>query len=212
MNVEHELRRLVEFPPEPDLRGPVLARLPRRRVSLRLAFALVVLAAVGALFAIPQTRAAILDFFRIGDVEIRRVETQPRAPTGVVLGERVSLEEAREAVEIELAVPARSLAVYLDRPFVTIEVERGVYLTQWGGTGPTLLRKEAGPGTRFEEVVLEGTLGLWIEGAEHVVVRGPLRRTAGNVLVWERDFVTYRLEGSPDLRHALAIVRNLSRR
>lgn len=208
--IEQELRALaIELPPEPDLRGAVLERLDRRRVPLRPALALAALAVVGALFAIPQTRAAILDFLQIGSVRVERVETQPRAPTGVLLGEEVSLDEARDAVEIELAVPARYRAVYLDGEFVTFELERGVYLTQWGGTGPTLLQKEAGPNTRFEEVFVNEGPALWIEGAEHVVVRGPERRMAGTVLIWERAKVTYRLEGVEELHEALAVARNL---
>jgi hypothetical protein len=213
VNLEQELRALaIEFPPEPDLRGAVLARLERRpRVSWRLAIALAALAVVGALFAIPQTRAAILDFFQIGSVRIERVETQPRAPTGVFLGEKVSLAEARDAVAIDLAVPDDYRAVYVDGAFVTFELRRGVYLTQWGGNGATILRKEAGPDTRFEEVFVDDANAIWVEGAEHVVFRGPNRRIAGNVLIWERGPITYRLEGAEDLERAMAIARNLER-
>lgn len=213
MNLEHELRALsIEFPPEPDLRGAVLTRLePRRRVSLRLAIALAALAVVGALFAIPQTRAAILDFFQIGNVRIERVETVGKAPTGAILGEKVTLEQAREGVAIDLAVPSEFRAVYLQGAFVTFELDRGVYLTQWGGTGPPMIQKEAGPGTRFEEVFVNDANALWIEGARHVVLRGPYRRSAGNVLIWERGAVTYRLEGVRTLERAMAIARNLER-
>jgi hypothetical protein len=35
------------------------------------------------------------------------------------------------------------------------------------------------------------------------------RRLAGNVLLWERDGVTYRLEGDVPLRRALAIAESL---
>ena len=213
MSLEHELRALaIEFPPEPDLHGRVLARLePRRRVSLRLAIALAALAVVGALFAIPQTRAAILDFFRIGNVRVERVETIGSAPTGAILGERVTLDEARDTASIELAVPSEYRAVYLDGPFVTFELERRVYLTQWGGNGPPLIQKQAGPGTRFEEVFVDDANALWIEGARHVVLRGPYRRSAGNVLIWERGEITYRLEGVPTLESAMEIARNLER-
>ena len=210
--IEQELRVLaIEFPPEPDLRAGVLERLERRRVPLRLGFALGVLAVAGALFAIPQTRAAILDFLQIGNVRIERVETQPTAPTGVRLGEEVTLDEARDSVAIDLAVPEDYEAVYVDGSFVTFELRRGVYLTQWGGTGPTILQKEAGPDTRFEEVFLGDVPALWIEGAEHVVVRGPERRMAATVLIWERHSVTYRLEGVPDVHEATRIARNLQR-
>ena len=216
MNLEHELRLLdVAFPPEPDLRARVLAQIerpaPRRRLAL--AIALAALAVAGALMAIPQTRAAILRFLEIGGVRIERVETQPRAPAAQPdLGERVTLEEARDAVEIELAVPRTFRAVYVDDDFVTFIVRRGVFLTQWGGRGPPLLYKEAGPGTDIRDVGVEGTVGLWITGARHVVLRGPERRSAANVLIWERGDVTYRLEGALTLEDALDIVADLRRR
>ena len=210
--IEQELRSLaIEFPPEPDLRAAVLERVERRRVPMRLAFALGVLAVAGALFAIPQTRAAILDFFHIGNVRIERVETAPTAPTGVRLGEQVTLEEARESVAIDLAVPRAWDAVHVDGAFVTFALRPDGYLTQWGGTGAPVLEKEAGPNTRFEEFLIDGDFAMWIEGTEHVVVRGPHRRMAGNVLIWERDAVTYRLEGVEDMHEAIRVARNLQR-
>ena len=214
MNLERELRELaIEFPPEPDLRAGVLARLdarPRRR--LWPVVALATLAVVGALLAIPQTRAAILEFFRIGNVRVERVETQPTATRGFLeFGRMVTIEEAQEAVGFELAVPRVYQAVYLDEPYVTILVRPGVFLTQWGGTGAPVIEKEAGPNTRFEEVDVGDAIGLWISGAEHVVVRGPERRTAGNVLIWVRDAVTYRLEGAVSRDAAVEIGRNLRR-
>jgi hypothetical protein len=210
--IEQELRALpIAFPPEPDLVPAVLARLERRRRRW-LVPALVTAAALGALFAIPQTRAAILDFFRIGGVTVERVETQPAAPTVTpAFGREVTLEEARAAVEAPLAVPPDFRAVYLDEPFVTIEVRRGLYLTQWSGTGPPLLEKQAGPGTRFHEVGVYGNFGLWIEGARHVVLRGPERRSAGNVLIWVDRGITYRLEGDVTRAEALGVARNLQR-
>ena len=85
MNLEHELRALpIAFPDEPDLAPRVLARIERPVRRWWLVPALVALAVAGALFAIPQTRAAILDLFRIGDVEVRREQ-------GIVLKAGVEL-------------------------------------------------------------------------------------------------------------------------
>ena len=107
MNLEHELRALsIAFPDEPDLAPRVLARLERPTRRWWLGPALVALAVAGALFAIPQTRAAILDLFRIGGVEVRRVETQPRAPVrDPVLGREVSLATAQRRADFPLLVP-----------------------------------------------------------------------------------------------------------
>jgi hypothetical protein len=101
MNLEHELRALpIAFPDEPDLAPSVVARLERPARRWWLVPAVAALAVAGALLAIPQTRAAILDLFRIGGVEVRRVETQPRAPVRpAVLGREVSLATAQRGVD-----------------------------------------------------------------------------------------------------------------
>jgi hypothetical protein len=211
VNLEHELSALpIEFPPEPDLSGRVLARLqrpPRRRTWL--VPVLVALAILGALFAIPQTRAAILRVLHIGNVEIRRVETLPSATQGPLpLGRRVSLDDARDAVGTDLAVPDDYDAVYVSGPFVTFVLAPHVWLLEWGGSGPTIVKKVATPTTRIEEVTVNGAFGFWVQG-RHVVTRGPERRLAGNVLIWERDGVTYRLEGAVTKERALELARNL---
>jgi len=197
VNVEHELRSLrIDFPPEPDVSGRVLARLHRPTRRRWLVPVVVALALLGALFAIPQTRGAILRALHIGNVEVERVQTLPAARPGPLpLGRPVSLTEARKAVPIELAVPDRYDAIYRSGPFVTFVLRPRVWLLEWGGSGPTIVKKVAGPGTRIDQVFLaDGTEALWIEG-RHVVVRGPERRLAGNVLIWERNGVTSRLEG-----------------
>jgi hypothetical protein len=210
MNLEHELRSLnVEFPPEPDVSGRVIARVRQPARRRWLVPVVVALALVGALFAIPQTRGAILRVLHIGNVEVERVETLPSARPGPLpLGRPVSLAEARQAAGIELAVPDDYDEVYLSGPFVTFVISPHVWLLEWGGTGPTILKKFAGPDTRIEDVFIDRSRGLWIEG-RHVVVRGPERRLAGNVLIWERAGVTYRLEGVLSKERAVQIASRL---
>ena len=74
----------LAFPPAPDVSVRVLARVaeapPRRR---RRALVLVVAAlavAIGAAFAVPQARTAILDFFGLRGATVQRVETLPVVP------------------------------------------------------------------------------------------------------------------------------------
>jgi hypothetical protein len=213
VNLEQELRSLrVDFPPEPDVSGRVLARLRQPTRRRWLVPVVVAVALVGALLAIPQTRGAILRALHIGNVEVERVETLPSARQGPLpLGRPVSLEEARDAVEIELAVPDHYDAVYRSGPFVTFVLAPRVWLLEWGGSGSPILKKVAVPGTRIEQLFFgDGTEALWIEG-RHVVVRGPERRLAGNVLIWERNGVTYRLEGVLSRQRAVQIATNLER-
>jgi hypothetical protein len=219
VNLEHELRALpIAFPDEPDLAPLVLARLERPARRWWLVPVLVAVAVAGALFAIPQTRAAILDFFRIGGVEVRRVETQPRAPERApVLGREVSLSTARDAVDFPLLVPRDPFTAYVDGPMVNLRWKRYV-LTQWHGEQLPFAQKQLGPGSRTVGVEVRGANGLWITGARHeIVYRVPstdqilfkTRRLAGNVLIWEAGDVTYRLEGAKTLADARAVARNL---
>lgn len=218
MNLEHELRELpIAFPEAPDLAPRVLARLERPMHRWWLAPALVALAAAGALLAIPQTRAAILDLLRIGGVEVQRVETRPRAPVRPpALGREVSFETAQRAVDFPLLAPSASIA-YLDGRMVNLRFKRYV-LSQWRGEQLPFVQKQLGPGSQALSVDVRGATGLWITGAAHeIVYRDPTtgqivaksRRLAGNVLIWEAAGITYRLEGARTIADARAVARNL---
>ena len=219
MNLEHELRALpIAFPDEPDLAPRVLARLERPARRWWLVPALAALAVAGALFAIPQTRAAILDLFRIGGVEVRRVETQPRAPVRPpLLGREVSLATAQSSVDFPLLVPRDPFTAYVDEPMVNLRWKRYV-LSQWHGEQLPFATKQLGPGSRTVGVSVRGANGLWITGARHEIIYrdtatdqvvAKSRRLAGNVLIWEDGDVTYRLEGARTVADARAVARNL---
>jgi hypothetical protein len=220
VNLEHELRTLpLAFPAEPDLEARVLARLerPRRRWLVP---ALAIVAATGALLAIPQTRAAILDLFRIGDVSVERVGTQPRAPAREAqLGRPVSFRDAQAAVDFPLLAPDAAFDAYLDETvrggMVNLSFD-GVVLSQWRGEQLPFVQKQVGPSSVTVPLEVEGAPGLWIAGAVHEIVYGDgdkvvvkSRRLAGNVLIWEREGITYRLEGARTRAQALAAVRDL---
>jgi hypothetical protein len=219
VNLEHELRALpIAFPDEPDLSPGVLARLERPARRWWLVPALAALAVAGALLAVPQTRAAILDLFRIGGVEVQRVETQPRAPVREpLLGRKVSLATAQSAVDFPLLVPREPFVAYVDGPIVNLRWRRYV-LSQWQGEQLPFAQKQVGPASQTVGVEVRGATGLWITGARHeffyrdpatdqIVTRS--RRLAGNVLIWEAGGVTYRLEGARTVADARAVARNL---
>ena len=219
MNLEHELRGLpIAFPAEPDLAPRVLARLERPARKWWLVPALAALAAAGALLAIPQTRAAILDLFRIGGVEVQRVETQPRAPVRPpALGQEVSFATAQRRVDFPLLSPRDSFTAYVDGRMVNLRWKRYV-LSQWRGEQLPFATKQVGPGSQTVGVEVRGATGLWITGARHeIIYRDPTtdqviaksRRLAGNVLIWEAGEITYRLEGARTLADARAVARNL---
>jgi hypothetical protein len=66
---------------------------------------------------------------------------------------------------------------------------------------------------------VNGVPGLWITGARHEIVYrdrsgqidAKTRRLVGNVLLWDKDGITYRLEGAKTRAQALAAAGNLSR-
>jgi hypothetical protein len=223
VNLEHELSRLtIDFPPEPDVAARVRERIEVRR-SRRpwLILALAAVAAVGALLAIPQTRAAIFDFLHIGGVEVKRVPTQPQAPSRVTyLGREVGYEDAQSRVDFPLVAPDTPFATYYDGSVAGGMVNmtwNGLVLSQWQGEQLQFAQKQVGPGSQVVSVSVNGVPALWITGARHeIVYRGAngevlpkTRRLVGNVLLWDKDGITYRLEGAKTRAQALAAVRNL---
>lgn len=218
-DLELALRQLggeLDWPAEPSLAPAVAARLrePRRR-SLRrpLVLALAVLvAALAVALAVPPARSAILDFFGIGGVEIRRVETLPPLPAErAAPGLRVTLAEARNQVDFDLVVPEGYRRVYWTPGIVTF-VWRDRLLMELAGD-ELLLKKVVAQDTDIDFTDVHGYPGVWIEGAPHgLFVPGGDRRLADNVLIWVRDGVTFRLEGDFTRERALELAGTLTPR
>ena len=240
-DLQRELRDLgarVEYPPTPDIAGGVRARLeaePRPRIPFARRRALVLalaalLVAVGAVMAVPQARTAILELLGLRGVTIERVPEQPEVPPGadLALGERVTLEEARERAGFDVLVPVDEPPddVYFSRDvvggrvsFVYGSTDRvDLLLTQFEASfEDRFIRKTAGPGTTIEDVTVNGGRGFWISGEMHVFLyldangspREDTRRLAGNVLLWEQGPVTVRLEGAETRDDALGFARSL---
>jgi len=217
MDLERELRALrVEWPATPVLALQLRRR--RRRWPVAVAIAL---AAVAVAFAVPQSRASILHFFDIGRVHVRVVDTLPAAqerPLSIGLGRRVSLDEARaDFPELLLPATATVPALYVAHGNVLslLFVHEGepVLLSELLGGGGVYLKKLAAGSTGIQGVRVGYAQGLWLSGSPHVFFT-PQRssRLAGNVLLWESDSTTYRLEGRKlGKSEALAIAESLRR-
>jgi hypothetical protein len=237
-----ELGRSLEFPPTPDLAARVRERIaaekaPRRRVTLiparrALVVALAVLAvSVGALMAVPGTRAAILEFFGLRGVTIERVDTLPTVPKQTALddlGSRVSLDEARELAAFEVVVPERlgepDEVYFLDFPpggmvsfvYGSVEEPRALF-TQFRATVDEVFFKKVEAGTEIEDVRIGEQFGFYLSGNPHVFgyldedgqFREETVRLVGNVLLWERGELTLRLEGDISRDEALRIARSV---
>ena len=232
-----ELGRELEYPPPPDLAAAVRLRLqePPRAQRLRrrrlLVIALAVLAvAVGAVMAIPQARTAVLEWLGLRGVAVERVPTLPEveATAPVVVGERVTLEQARRRAQREILLPQLEGlrapdAIYVDpnrpgRPvtlvYGSIEKPR-LLIVQLAGQ--SIAEKLLGPDTRVTRETVDGRNAIWIEGPEHVFlyrtatgdVDQDTQRLAGNTLLWERGRLTLRLEADISRDDALRIARSV---
>jgi hypothetical protein len=218
MDLAHELSALaahVEWPATPELQLELTPRRSRRRPALALAFAVVL--AIAVAFAVPQSRAAILRFFHLGAVTVRVVDTLPPAqerPLGAGLGPVITLAEAKQLVP-ELLLPQLAPEPVLHSPggaavALVFRVDgRPVLLSEYG-YGSGFIKKMMGGATHIESLDFDGAPALWISGAGHnVYFPGTSPRLAGNVLVWERGSVTYRLEGTLSKSAALELARSL---
>ena len=228
----HALGASIEFPLEPDLvptvRARISARAPqprRRRRALVVALGLVALA-IGAAFAVPQSRAEILRWVGLRGIRVEFVDRLPavRVTSELELGRRVSLAEARRLASFEVATSAllgKPDAVYYRPGAVSVlygsTEDVRLLLTQLRGrTEPMLIKKIAGPGTRILGVRVNGEPGYWLSGAPHFLYFAPNGevheervRLARNTLLWQRGELTLRLEGELTLAQALRIATSL---
>jgi hypothetical protein len=237
--LELALRRLgdeLDWPETPDLAVTVrrhveAASRPRFR-RRTFAIALAVLAvAVGAVMAVPPARTAVLDWLGFGGVEIRRVTELPAvipAEGRLVLGDRVSLARARALAEHPVLVPEEEGfeqpdAVYVD-PFAPGKPVALVYgplghprLLVLEFRAAPLIEKSLLGETRVEQITVDGSPGLWIEGPRHeffyrTLEREAMRdtqRLAGNTLLWTRGPLTLRIEGNVSKAEAIRIAESM---
>jgi hypothetical protein len=202
------------FPPTPSLAEGIRGRLPatpatapRRLPRRTLAVALAALALAGTALA-----ASALDL--VPGIRIERVDELPELPyLSPIFGEPTTVETLRATIPFQPELPERlgePDALYLDRDPAGAPVVTAVYgddlgaralLTQWPAR-VVLFNKLFDPTVRAEYVDAHGAPGIWIEGGDHAVfylgrsvtemyVSGYL---TGNVLVWHRGGMSYRLE------------------
>ena len=223
--------RRLDLPEPPDLVPGVFARIgtPQpaapRRGRLVLALAVLVAAAFLATLAIPDARSALLRFLQIGGDRIELVDELPEvAPTPpeleLMLGLRVSLAEARRRAAFDLLeLEEEPDAVFLgerDTVWFLYGSPDAVRLLvaqtpQLRVDEPFILKKLSASGTSVEPVTVRGAKAYFLSGEPHVVMLvdelgagiPETARLARDVLVWEEDGRTVRLEG--DLTQAAAL-------
>jgi hypothetical protein len=153
-------------------------------------------------------------------------------------GHPVTLEEARAAAGFPVEVPgdpavgtpdsvyldgsgtgARVTLVYGARPGMPLAPgsSASALLTQFrGAVNQDAFVKIIEPGTTVEPVTVGDDSGYWIAGRPHVIfyrIGGDSApeeiRLAGNVLVWEHDGLTFRLETTADRATAIRIAASM---
>ncbi len=224
-------RRLEAVPARRRLPMPVIWT----RRSIAIAVALVLLAAsvaVASYFGVRGVRV------RIGETPPPTPTATTTAGVGASLnlGGSISLAAARGEVSFPVGVP-RTLGepdeTYLSRTVpgdrVTLLYRPRPGLPEAGSTKAGLLLfefvgdVERGVLDKFveppqvREVRVAGAYGIWIEGPHTIAWRDTAGnmiadtvRLSGNVLLWERGRVTYRLESALSLRDALRIAASVS--
>jgi hypothetical protein len=241
--LEQELRELqVEWPPTPDIAGSLVlspSPAPRRwsllaRPGWQIAIALVALI-IGIVMAVPTTRAAVLDFFGLSStvrIERREPVVVSKFGSGLLLGEPVTLEEARRRfpVVVPRAIgrpdavyagenPTRVDLVYRPRPGLprASATGAGLLVTELMGSATPAIQKTMGSATHFEQLTVGGKVAYFFSGREHgfayVPQNGPMafesQRLAGNTLLVERpDGVLLRIEGRVSRDKAVRIAES----
>ena len=230
------LGRALDVPEAPDLVPAVLSGIATRRVRpgrrrVVLVLAALALAALVASLAIPDARSALLRFLQIGGARIELVDELPvvsstPAELELMLGQRVSLDEARSSASFELLELD-------DEPDVVYLGDRGTVWFLYGRPDAArllvaqtpelevddqfILKKLAASGTSVEPLTVRGEPAYFLSGAPHVVmlldefgVTYPeSARLARDVLVWEENGRTIRLEGDLTRDDALEIAHSL---
>jgi hypothetical protein len=188
---------------------------------------------VAAVLAVPQTRAAILEFFHLRGVSIERVGELPTVPlqrdfNKLFLGEKVSLDVARDRADFEIVVPEAlgdPDAVYFQEAppggmvslvYGTPEHPRALF-TQFRASVEEVIFKKVATGTQIDSVRVDGEPGYFLSGNPHdfsyLDRRGDYRqeivRLAGNTLLWERGALTLRLEADINEEETLKIARSV---
>jgi hypothetical protein len=221
-DLERELLALgawVDFPATPELAGRVRARLgERRRRPWRLVavVAAVLVVALGAAFAVPQSRSAILRFFGLKGVSVIQVDRLPPAGRGpIAFGELTTLASAERELGFHALLPR------LGRPDrVYVDAAGGYLILLYGEPRPRLRLSEfrqAGPliqkltkfGQEVEPLTVNGGPGLWVPSGHVVFELGRQPRLAGSTLLWQQAGLVLRIEGRLSKARALEIARSV---
>ncbi len=226
MTSEQQIRAIAqqfEYPPTPNLAGRIEfgRKSPCRTYRLAYAIALLLILCAG-LLAVPEVRAAVVAVIRLGVVTI-----VDEPPTLTVAAPRYELPNLPGQTTLAEASTTRSIALprVLGQPDAVFvhEVFADALTLYWEEEQIVLQRLTAEilaaklRPVATQEVRVNGEPALWITGAhwltlyddQYAPVTGMQRFVEGNVLLWQADGFTYRLETATDLEDALRIAQSI---
>jgi hypothetical protein len=188
---------------------------------------------IAVILATPGGRQAVADLFGVAGITITWGEPEEPVGTEFELGQVMSIEAAGQRVGFPLLVPndgpdttylgeiPEGGAVHMvwraggGLP-ASIGTEVGIIYSQFQVTESELFVKSLDPSDFVQRVTVRGHQGFWVEGAHYIVYRdlGDAMREepawlSGNVLAWEENGVTHRLETMQTLEEALALAESL---
>lgn len=191
---------------------------------LALGFAILLAVLAGVLAFSPGARSAFLEIFHLKGATVERVDTLPEVEVQAIdFGERVSREEAERRVGFELVDLGEPDAVFVlgtrmaSLVYGSVDKPRLVLSQLRGGVWDGMVKKVGSSGTRIEEVMVDGELGLFISGDQHFVMffdeNGSITDDptylAGTVLLWNRGPLLLRLEGDLTRAEALELAESV---
>ncbi|MFP3882847.1 MAG: hypothetical protein ACLFWH_11085 [Actinomycetota bacterium] len=208
-----------------------------RKVRIGWKAAIATVCVLAAITVVPAGRQAVADLLSVAGIDITFSQSEtPADPGPVHLGEPTTLESAARQVEFPLALPTLTDlenpdAVYVETgPPVVVhltweagpslpaiaETNIGLLLTQFASPAEgTILTKELTSDTDIVETSVNGQEALWLQGAPHELTYNrtatqQVSRLAANVLLWEDNGVTYRLESALEMNAAQQIAETLA--
>jgi hypothetical protein len=234
-----DLSEGIEWPTPVDFSARLRLEPPRPTWRPRVAWAVVLVGLALVVLLVPQARQAVANLLGVAGIHIEFGDVPDLPiPTDLAPGVQVELESARGAVDFPILVPSvlgPPTAVHLLQWELGTQVflawEASSLLPEVGESGTGLLLAEfradldedffnkiVSGGTTVDMVNLDGGQAFWLAGAPHVFMFETGRtdrvadetRLTGNVLIWERAGITYRLESNLDLEGTLLIAESLS--
>lgn len=191
-----------------------------------------------ALVLVPPVRQAVANLLEVAGIQVEfgdAPELPP--PSNLAPGDQVDMESAARAVDFPILTPSTiepPTAVHLlqwelgtqvflawvasDRLPQVGESSTGLLLAEFrADLDQAFFSKIVEGGTTVDRVVVNGVPAYWLAGSPHVFMfeAGPSdlvedeTRLTGNVLIWERDGITYRLESGLNRDQTLEIAESL---